>query len=257
MNAQRFVMLTLILALSLVCLHSPASLYPEGTFDFKTMPITSTLDATHLVVGEITDISFVFELVFSEAPEYSSSGPLSIATLRIDWDMKEVFDRAENPNKPKSENETDTIHLVQPGGPTPDGDIVEAAGYRLLRKGDYVFLKLVRSNYPVTNKGITARVSTREHGTMYDVEKKGKDNVGGHIINNAWNKLDITVLDMTRIVRATLKKTEAMRLLDEKIDRHRHLGDKARFQMLMDKVKEIEKDSKLPKIERFGSLLSH
>ena len=97
MNAWFFVMLTLILTLSLVCLHSPASLYPEGTFDFKTMPVTSTLDATHLVVGEITDVSFVFELVFSEAPEYSSSGPLSIATLRVDWDVKEVFDRARIP----------------------------------------------------------------------------------------------------------------------------------------------------------------
>lgn len=72
MNARRFVMVTLILALSLIGLHSPASLYPEGTFDFKTMPVTSTLDATHLVVGEITAVSFVFELVFSEAPEHRS-----------------------------------------------------------------------------------------------------------------------------------------------------------------------------------------
>ena len=250
MNAPRFVMLILILALSLVCLHSPASLYPEGTFDFKTMPVTSTLDATHLVVGEITDVSFVFELVFSEEPtEYSSSGPLSIATLRIDWDMKEVIDRAENPKKPKSENETGTISFVQVGGPAADGHVVEAGGYRLLKKGDYVFLKLVRSNYPVTNNGITARVTTREHGTMYDVEEKGKDNVGDHIILNAWSKLDMTVLDMTRIVRATLKKTEAMRQLNEKMNRLRNLAEAAQLQMIMDKVGEIEKELKLPELK--------
>ena len=249
MHARCFVMLTLILTLSLVCLHSPASLYPEGTFDFKTIPITSTLDATHLVVGEIADVSFVFELVFSEAPEYSSSGPLSIATLQVDWDMKETIDSAENPKKPKSENQTDTISFVQVGGPTVDGHVVEAEGYRLLRKGDYVFLKLVRSNYPVTNEGVTAHVSTREHGTMYDVEQKGKDNIGGHIIINAWRKLDITVLDMTRIVRATLKKTEAMQLLNEKMNRLRNLAEEAQLQTIMDKVEEIEKELKLPELK--------
>ena len=248
MNAQRFVMLTLMLTLSLVCLHSPASLYPENTFNFKTLPTTSTLDATHLVVGEITHVSFVFEIVFSEGPEYSSSGPLSIATLRIDWDMKETIDRAENPNEPRSVNETDTVSFVQVGGPLPDGDVVYASGYRLLKEGDYVFLKLVRSNYPVTNQGVTVHASTREHGTMYDVKKKGKDNVGKHIITRGWNKLDVTVLDMNRIVRSTLKKTEAMRSLDEEMNSLHHLGDQARLQMLMDKVEEIERELELPEL---------
>ena len=84
---------------------------------------------------------------------------------------------------------------------------------------------------------------------MYDVEKKGKDNVGGHIITRAWNKLDITVLDMTRIVRATFKKTEEMRLLAENMNCLRNLAEEPQLQMIMDKVEEIEKELKLPELK--------
>ena len=253
MNAPRFVMLILILALSLVCLHSPAGLYPEGAFDFDTLPTTTILDATHVIVGEITHVSFVFELRFT-APEYgpdgwATSGPLSIVTIRVDKDIKEAIDRAENPNKPKSENETNTVHFAQVGGPHPDGSITEVVGRRRLEKGDYVFLKLVPSDYPVTNKGITVYSCILEYGTTFDVEQKGKDNVDKHIITNVWNKLDVPVLDMTRIVRATLKKTEAMRLLDEKMNRLRNLGGDAQLQTIMDKVEEIEKELKLPELK--------
>ena len=58
MNAKRFVTLTLIFTLLLVCLlNDSAALYPEGTFDFTTMATATMLEATHIIVGEVTDVS--------------------------------------------------------------------------------------------------------------------------------------------------------------------------------------------------------
>ena len=252
MNATRFVILTL--TLFLVCsLNHSLALYPEG-IDFSAT--TTILDATHLVVGEITDVSFVFELRFT-GPEYpdgwATSGPLSIVTFRVDMDMKEAIDRAENPDKPK--DEANTIRFAQVGGPDRDGNVTEAAGVRRLKKGEYVFLKLVPSNYPITHNGITVHDCPRDIGSMYDVEKKGKDNVDKHIITRGWSRLDVTVLDMTRIVRATLKKPETMRPLAKKISRLGHLAalgrlaEDLRLQMVMDTVAEIEKELKLPDLK--------
>ena len=49
---KRFATLTLIFALSIVCvIDSSAGLYPPGTWDHTAMATISTLEATHIVVG--------------------------------------------------------------------------------------------------------------------------------------------------------------------------------------------------------------
>ena len=80
---------------------------------------------------------------------------------------------------------------------------------------------------------------------MFDVEKTG-DNVDQHMIKNVWNRLNISVLDMIRVVRATLRQPEQMRSLDRKMNELKHLTEEARLEMLMDKVKDIEKALNLP-----------
>ena len=92
MNTKRIVTLTLILTLSLVCLlnYSVAS-YPEGAWDLTTIATKSTLEATHIVVGEVTHVSFVFY--------YVGADPLSIVTLRVDKDIKTEIEKDNTPPK--------------------------------------------------------------------------------------------------------------------------------------------------------------
>ena len=243
MNTKRFVTLTLILTLLLVCslYYSTAGIYSEDAIDFASLATTMTLNATDLIVGEVIHVSFVFE--------QNTSGPISLVTVQVDKDMKEAIMRADNPteNQEPEESKADeqTISFVQVGGPLPDGDVVEAAGVRRLKEGDYVFLRLVPSGYPVTHNGQTVHSCTEEYGTMFDVEKTG-DNVDQHMIKNVWNRLNISVLDMIRIVRATLRQPEQMRSLDRDMNELKYLTEEARLEMLMDKVKDIEKVSNLP-----------
>ena len=52
MNAKRFVTLTLILTLSLVCLlDCYALLYPSDAFDFTTLNTKRTLEARHIIIA--------------------------------------------------------------------------------------------------------------------------------------------------------------------------------------------------------------
>lgn len=78
---KRIATLTLIFTLSIVCLtDSSAGLYSPGTWDHTAMATISTLEATHIVVGEVTHVSFVFR--------QNGSEPLSIVTVRVDKDIK-------------------------------------------------------------------------------------------------------------------------------------------------------------------------
>ena len=192
-------------------------MYPEGTFDFTTMATATMLEATHIIVGEVTDVSFVFE--------QGVSGPLSLVTVRVDKDIKAEIQRVDNQEtrpqeRQSSEEERErpprTVSFVQVGGPTSDGDIVEAVGIRLLKQGDYVFLRLVPSGYPVTHNGKTVNSCTVEYGTMYSVEEEG-DELDQHIIKKGWQDLDVNVMEMTRIVRTTLKRPEEMRTLEREM----------------------------------------
>lgn len=245
MNTQCFVVLILLLSLVCVLNDSPASTYTEGAFDFDTLATTTILNAADIVVGEITDVSFVFELQFTgaEYPDGSAtSGPLSIVTMRVDKDIKAAIEHAENPDEPEAA--TTTVRFVQVGGPYPDGSAIQVVGRRWLERGEYVFVKLVPSDYLVTNNGITVDSCILEYGTTFDVEKKG--DVESHVIKSVWNKLDVPVEEMTRVVRATLKNEDAMRQLDDEMNGLGDLAEATRYQKLMDKAAEIEKKLNLP-----------
>ena len=251
MNAKCFVTLTLILTLSLVCLlnYSPA-LYPEGAFDFTTLATTTTLEAVHIIVGEVTHVSFVFER--------GESGPISFVTVRVDKDIKEAIERVDNqatnpPEKKESNGEGETpprtATFVQTGGPYPNGSWVKAAGIRVLKQGDRVFLRLGPTVNLFEYNGQTVNSGTAEFGTTYSIKEEG-DDIDQHIIKRGWRGLDTTVLEMTRIVRATLKEPEQMRTFERQMNGFKHLTKEARLQEVMNKVANIETALKLPPLER-------
>ena len=127
---------------------------------------------------------------------------------------------------------------------------MEAVGIRLLKQGDYVFLRLVPSGYPVTHNGKTVNSCTVEYGTMYSVEEEG-DELDQHIIKKGWQDLDVNVMEMTRIVRTTLKRPEEMRTLEREMSGlRRSMAKEARIQMLMNEVTNIETSLNLPDFQR-------
>lgn len=261
MNATRFVTLTLILGLSIVCLlnYSVAS-YPEGTWDHTTMATKSTLEATHIVVGEVTHVSFVF---FQTGPD-----PLSIVTVRVDKDIKAEIERvakqatnpvgrvsegddAAPPGELTSEDDAppETVSFVQVGGPWDDGGWVEAIGLPLLKEGDRVFLRLRPTNYTIRHNGNEYNSITDTYGTVYSVQANG-DDVDQHIIEKGWQRLDVNVMDMTRIVRTTLERPEAMRTLEREVNGiWRDVPKEVHLNTIMDTVAEIEETLNLPSFD--------
>ena len=268
MNAKRFVTLTLILTLSLVCLlNCSASQYPEGAFDFTTLGTKRTLEATHIIVGKVTHVSFVFEQGFS--------GPISLVTVRVDKDIKAEIERVDNQetNPPEGQaSEKDrktppqTVTFVQVGGPYPlvkflpffEGGWVTAAGVRVLKRGERVFLRLLPTTSPYKHNGQPANSYTHEFGTMYSVQGEG-DDVDQHIISRGWQGIDVTVLQMARIVRATLKRPERMRTLERRVNalkrprRYRRrdvlMSPDTRLSIVMNEVAAIETELNLSPLE--------
>ena len=242
MNGQRFVTLLLILTLLLVSGYVSA-IYLEGTWDFESMATTTTEMANHFVVGEVTNVSFVFQHLQGE----TTSGPISMVTLRVDRDMLSEIERANTPVNERPERNSDTQYLefVQNGGPYPDGDYVEVVGIRRLKVGDYLFLRLIPIGYEVTYNGKTLTSCTVEFGTTYDVTKKASIDVSQYVIKKAWKGLDMSVGDMNRIVRATLRKTERMRTMERNIGGRANTNG-ARHRLLMQEVTAIETELNLP-----------
>ncbi len=263
MNAKRFATLTLILTLSFVCLvnHSTASQYPPGTWDHSTMATKATLEATHIVVGEVTHVSFVNEDL------------ISVVTVRVDKDIKAEIERVAardtNPVGNVGENEGDapqpepgvdaensdlgddaapqTVSFIQAGGPWADGGWVEAKGLPLLQSGDYVFLRLKPNRGPqIIHSGKEYKSVIDAYGTVYPVQKSG-DHIDDYIIEKGWQKLDFNVLEMTRIVRTTLEQPEAMRALERGVSGSWHaVTQETHTQTIMDKVLEVEGELNLP-----------
>ena len=117
-----------------------AGLYPEGAFDFTTMGTDRTVEATHIIVGVVTDVSFLLEREWYV--------PSSLVTVRVDKDMKAEAERTDNQEIDHLEGQAvdretppKTVTFVQEGGPRLDDGIivqwVTAAGLRVLKKGDY------------------------------------------------------------------------------------------------------------------------
>ena len=265
---KRIATLTLIFTLSIVCLtDSSAGLYPPGTWDHTAMATISTLEATHIVVGEVTHVSFVFRQDGSE--------PLSIVTVRVDKDIKAEIKRVAsedtNPVGNVSEDKGDTtqptpgakvdrsnleddaalqtVSFIQVGGPYEDGGYVKAVGMPLLKVGDDVFLRLKPSSFTVTHNGQKYKNCTDEYGTVYYVQVDG-DDVDEYIIKESWQRLDVNVMDMTRIVRTTLEQPETMRTLERRINGNWNaVTNEVRLQSVMKAVAEIEEELSLPSFD--------
>lgn len=241
MNTRCFVTLTLIL----ICLfnHSnvDATTYAEGTWDFTSLATDMTIGANHIIVGEVTAVSLVFH--------YLDFEPLSAVTVRVLWDAKEEIERVKNQvARPENNSDPRMVSFVQVGGPLPDGDTLQAVGVRVLKVGDRVFLRLRPTVEPIINNGQTYNSTTEDFGTVYSVESVG-DKVAQNRIIRGWRKLDMTVLEMTRIVRATLTESEQMRTFERQMSEIRNMPKAARFKQLMDKVGSIETASNLASFE--------
>lgn len=122
---------------------------------------------------------------------------------------------------------------------------MKVSGFRVLKEGDYVFLKLMPVKNPFEHDGHLIKRGTSSFATTYTVVEDGED-PDDHIIRKAWQGLDMTVLQMTRIVRTTLKKPERMRGLERRMSELKHLAQDARSQTIMNEVMDIEKALSLP-----------
>ena len=151
--------------------------------------------------------------------------------------------------------------------PFPDGDWVTAAGVRTLKRGERVFLKLLPTTSPVEHNKRIANSYPCDHGSIYSVQVEGEE-VDKHIIERGWLGMDVTVLQMTRIVRATLKQPERMRTLARRVSklkrmpfvqdargRYRPKQPDDRLPVVMDEVKAIETELNLPPLDPPGTPL--
>ena len=237
MKALAAATLTLLLALSLVCANSEATTYTEDTYDFTALGTQWTIKAQHIVVGEVTNVSFVFQ--------YDEFDPLSAVTVRVDSNITEAIKRANNPgtNPPQRENSEEdtpqTLAFVQTGGPHPDGTITQAVGVRVLDVGDKVFLRICPTIEPIHNNGQVYNLGVGDYGTTYSLEESG-NTLDQHTISRGWKGLDTTVIEMARISRATLKQPEQMRTFERQMKQFRHLEKAVRLQKVMNKVATIE-----------------
>ena len=209
----------LIIGLCLVNCASMAS-YAEGSLKTTT---DMTLEARHIIVGKVVHVSFVF------------AGSQSLVTVCVDKDIKREIERADNqqtnpPQRQASKKDRKTppqlVTFVQVGGPYrlfdflpfPSGDWVTAAGVDYVKRGERVFLKLLPTTSPVEHNGKTADSYPQDRGSIYSVRGKGGE-LDEHIIERGWLGMDVTVLQMTRIVRSTLKQPERMRTLARRVSK--------------------------------------
>ena len=117
---------------------------------------------------------------------------------------------------------------------------------------------------PVEHNGKTANSSPHDSGSIYPVQKTGKI-VDEHIIERGWMAMDVTVLQMTRIVRATLKQPKRMQALAARVSQLKQMpfgyDSQGRFRpkqpddrlpFVMDEVTTIERELNLPPINDEG-----
>ena len=253
----------LLIGLCLVNSHSMAS---YGGPLKTTADIT--LEAKHIILGKVVHVSFVFD-----RDDY---GPRSLVTVRVDKDIKQAIERAEtlkegaskqNPKPPPK-----TVTFVQLGGPyrlfdflpLPSGNRVTVVGADYVKRGEYVFLRVLPLSSPVKHNGKTADSYPEDRGSIYPVQKTGKT-VDQHIIERGWMAMDVTVLQMTRIVRATLKQPKRMQALADRVSKLKRMpfayDSQGRFRpkqpddrlpVVMDEVTTIERELNLPPINDEG-----
>ncbi len=254
----------LIIGLCLVHCDSMALYVEDPTKPKKNL----TLEAKHIIVGKVVHVSFVFD-----GDDY---GPRSLVTVRVEKNIKQAIERADNPKEGASKQDPKppcrTVTFVQVGGPyrlfdflpIPSGDWVTAAGVDVAKRGDRVFLKLLPLTSPVEHNGRTADSYPQHYGSIYPVRAEG-ETLDEHIIERGWWSMDVTVLQMTRIVRATLKQPKRMQALASRVSklkrmpfvydaqgRFRPKQPDDRLPIVMDEVTAIEKELNLPPLNDEG-----
>ncbi|MCH8292991.1 hypothetical protein IH992_18030, partial [Candidatus Poribacteria bacterium] len=191
-----------------------ATTYPEGVFDFTTIHTKTTLEAKHIIVGEVVDVSSVFEL-----PKFNQ--PFSFVTIHIERDIKQEIKRAAqqggNRNAGHADESKPTVTFVQLGGPYPDGSVVRASGVPVLKPGDRVFLRLIPTIESIQHGGQKSDVTISEFACRYSLKEKGKT-LDEHIVKCGWQGMDVTVLQMARITRATLETPERIKALERRMN---------------------------------------
>ena len=248
----------LIIGLCLVHCDSMAS---SGEGDTKTTA-NITSEAKHIIVGKVVHVSFVFDR--------GDSGPRSLVTVRVEKDIKKEIERADNLKEGAFKEDPEppclTVTFVQVGGPyrlfdflpIPSGDWVTAVGFDTAKRGERVFLRLLPLTSPVEHNGRTADSYPQDRGSIYSVREEG-EKLDEHIIERGWMAMDVTVLQMTRIVRATLKQPKRMRALAERVSKLKRMpfvyDAKGRFRpkqpddrlpIVMVEVERIETELNLP-----------
>ena len=220
------------LLIVLLCLLNDSSMeasFVEGAFDLTTIVQEMTVDATHIVVGKVTGVSFV------------NDDSLSLVKVRVYKDIKAEIE-GKTPQR--------TVSFVQDGGPYPlikglpffSIDGVKVVGFRVLKRGEYVFLRLQPTHQPFRFNGKTVNSYTDAQGTTYSVREEGRE-LDKHIIEKGWLGIDVTVSQMTRIVRATLKQPERMIALA------RHVEGLGRMPLVRDekgRIRRLQPDTRLP-----------
>jgi hypothetical protein len=241
----------IIIAFLLSVPNVAAETYAPGAFDFTTLNSDMILEAKHIVVGEVIDVSFVFT-----PPGYFDS--FSFVTIRVDLDIKQEIvrqEQKETANNAKRRNKKNpTVTLAQLGGPSPDGDYVKIAGLRTLKTGDRVFLRLVPIVDPplLEHDGQRSDVTVLKYGCRYSLtQEKGKA-LDETVIKHGWQGMDVTISQMARITRATLKQPKRMKALELRVHAlgrprpvlnasgHLQMPPDARLNIVMDEVATVE-----------------
>jgi len=209
-----------------------ATTFDQNEIDLSTIDTRNILQAKQIIVGEIADISFVFK-----DPNFPNC-PLSLVMIRIERDIKQEAERDNPPDKRPERDRTLTFAGV--GGPNPDGIITEVAGFPVFEPGERVFLCLVPTIHPIEHAGQKVNVTSPSVGGRYPI-KRGK-NPDEDIIQRSWKGLDVTVSQMIRIVRTTLKQPEQMRALERRIYElgRAQMPKAARLDILLREVGAIE-----------------
>ena len=252
----------LIIGVCLVDCESLAS-YAEGELKSRTDIMR---EAKYIVVGQVVHVSFVFE--------QGDSGPISLVTVRVDKDIKNEIERADTLKTEAGKAERNpppkTVTFFQIGGPyrlfdflpIPSGDWVTAVGVDNVKRGESVFLMLLPLTSPIEHKGRTADSYPEGHGSIYRVRAEGKP-VDDHIIERGWWAMDVTVLQMTRLVRATLKQPKRMRALADRVSKLKRMPfaydakgrvrpkqPDDRLPIVMAEVRAIERELNLPSLNK-------
>jgi hypothetical protein len=231
--------------------NAEATTWPAD-YKFPTATET-TLKAKHIVVGEVTHISFVFGL-----PEFNL--PFSFVTIRVDWDIKQAIERAEQQNElPADRPDTDkskthgtepTVTFVQVGGPNADGDTLRVVGSPVLKRKDLVFLRLVPTIRPIEHDGQQTDVCLDVTSSLYFLKEESKP-LEERLIPWGWGRLDVTVSQMARITRATLKQPERMQALEYRMRelRRAQMPKPAQLNLVMREVAGIETELNLSPLQ--------